>query len=339
MNASATPAGLASALKRFLGEYLPQQRAYSAHTILSYRDTWKLLLQFAAGRKRRVADLTVGDLAPATITAFLHDLETTRGNGPATRNVRLSAIHSFFDYLGAECPEHLVQAQRVLSVPFKRTDHRAIDYLEAEELRAILDGIDRSTGAGRRDYVLLTLMFNTGARVDEIVSLKTIDLRLAPPPTVRFFGKGRRERLCPLWPETARLLKQYLDDAGLELRDPQPLFRNHRGAPLTRFGVRLILQRHVRHAVKKVPSLQGKRIHPHSIRHSTAVHLLKSGVDLSTIAHWLGHSGLQTVHKYAAVDLEGKRAALAKAQPVISQSAQPPRWRTNPDLLNWLQSL
>lgn len=339
MNASATPFGLASALKRFLGEYLPQQRAYSAHTILSYRDTWKLLLQFAAGRKRRVADLTVGDLLPATITAFLQHLETTRGNSPATRNVRLSAIHSFFDYLGAECPEHLAQAQRVLSVPFKRTDHRVIDYLEAEELRAILDGIDRSTGAGRRDYVLLTLMFNTGARVHEIVSLKTTDLRLAAPPTVRFFGKGRRERLCPLWPETARLLKQYLDDAALELRDPQPLFRNHRGAPLTRFGVRLILQRHVRQAVKKVPSLQGKRIHPHSIRHSAAVHLLKAGVDLSTIAHWLGHSGLQTVHKYAAVDLEGKRAALAKAQPVIGQSAQAPRWRTDPDLLKWLESL
>jgi integrase/recombinase XerD len=339
MNASATPAGLASALKRFLGEYLPQHRAYSAHTILSYRDTWKLLLRFAAGRKRRVADLTIGDLAPTTVTAFLQHLETTRGNSPATRNVRLSAIHSFFDYLGAECPEHLAQAQRILSVPFKRTDHRTIDYLEVEELRAILDGIDRSTGAGRRDYVLLTLMFNTGARVHEIVSLKTTDLRLAAPPTVRFFGKGRRERLCPLWPETARLLKQHLADAALELRDPQPLFRNHRGAPLTRFGARLILQRHVRQAVQTVPSLQGKRIHPHSIRHSAAVHLLKAGVDLSTIAHWLGHSGLQTVHQYAAVDLEGKRAALAKAQPVIGQSARSPRWRTDPDLLKWLESL
>ena len=278
MNTSATPAGLATALKRFLGEYLPQQRAYSAHTILSYRDTWKLLLQFAAGRKRRVADLTVGDLAPATITAFLHYLETTRGNGAATRNVRLSAIHSFFDYLGAECPEHLVQAQRILSVPFKRTDHRAIDYLEAEEFRALLGSIDRSTGAGRRDYLLLALLFNTGARVQEIVTLKTTDLRLAAAPTVKFFGKGRRERLCPLWPETARLLKQHLDDTGLELRDPQPLFRNHRGAPLTRFGVRLILQRHVRQASKNVPSLQRKRIHPHSLRHYADLRTMPFGV-------------------------------------------------------------
>ena len=339
MTISATPAGLATALKRFLGEYLPQQRAYSAHTILSYRDTWKLLLQFAAGRKGRVVDLTVHDLTPAIITAFLQHCETVRGNGAATRNVRLSAIHSFFEYLGAECPEHLTQTQRVLSVPFKRTDHRTIEYLEAKELRAVLDSIDRTTLAGRRDYVLLTLLFNTGARVQEVVTLKTTDLRLAPPPTVRFFGKGRKERLCPLWPETARLLKQHIDDTGHNLRESQLLFQNHRGAPLTRFGARLILQRHVRRAAKALPSLQHKRIHPHSLRHGTAVHLLKSGVDLSTIAHWLGHSSIQTTHKYVAIDLEAKRAALAKAQPLTSKSVKSPSWRTDPDLLNWLKSL
>jgi site-specific recombinase XerD len=146
-----------------------------------------------AGRKRRVADLTVADLSPTTITAFLHHLETVRGNGATTRNVRLSAIHSFFDFFGAQHPEHLAQAQRVLSVPFKRTDHRTIDYLEAEELRAVLEGIDRSTLAGRRDYVLLALLFNTGARIPKAVSLQTTDLRLAAPPTVKFLGKGRKE--------------------------------------------------------------------------------------------------------------------------------------------------
>jgi len=339
MNPTTAPNRLAVALKRFLGEYLPQQRAFSPHTILSYRDTWKLLLQFAAGRKRRVADLTVAELSPTTITAFLHHLETVRGNGAATRNVRLSAIHSFFDFFGAQHPEHLAQAQRVLSVPFKRTNHRTIDYLEAEELRAVLEAIDRSTLAGRRDYVLLALLFNTGARIQEAVSLQTTDLRLAPPPTVKFLGKGRKERLCPLWPETVRLLKAHLADTGLDLREPQPLFRNHRGNPLTRFGARIILQRHVQRAAKLVPSLQHKRIHPHSLRHSTAVHLLKSGVDFSTIAHWLGHAGNQTVYKYVAIDLEGKRAALAKAQPLLKSSPKPPRWRTDPDLLHWLQSL
>ena len=339
MNTPTAANRLATALKRFLGEYLPQQRAFSPHTILSYRDTWKLLLQFVAGRKRRVADLTVADLSPTTITAFLHHLETGRGNGAATRNVRLSAIHSFFDFFGAQHPEHLAQAQRVLSVPFKRTDQRTSDYLAAEELRAVLEGIDRSTLAGRRDYVLLVLLFNTGARIQEAVSLQTTDLRLAAPPTVKLFGKGRKERLCPLWPETVRLLKDHLADTGLDLREAQPVFRNHRVTPLTRFGARLILQRHVRQVAKQVPSLQHKRIHPHSLRHSTAVHLLKSGVDLSTIAHWLGHAGIQTAHKYVAVDLEGKRAALAKAQSVLSQSTKPPRWRTDQNLLNWLQSL
>jgi len=339
MNPATAPNRLATALKRFLGEYLPQQRAFSPHTILSYRDTWKMLLQFAAGRKRRVADLTVADLSPTTITASLHHLETVRGNGAATRNVRLSAIHSFFDFFGGQHPEHLAQAQRVLSVPFKRTDHRVIDYLEAEELRAVLEGIDRSTLAGRRDDVLLALLFNTGARIQEAVSLQTAGLRLAAPPTVKFLGKGRKERLCPLWPETVRLLKAHLADTGLDLREPQPLFRNHRGTPLTRFGARLILQRHVQRAAKQVPSLQHKRIHPHSLRHSAAVHLLKSGVDFSTIAHWLGHAGTQTVYKYVAIDLEGKRAALAKAQPVLKSSPSPPRWRTDPDLLHWLQSL
>ncbi len=339
MKPAPTPHQLATALKRFLGEYLPQQRAFSPHTILSYRDTWKLLLQFAAGRKRRVADLTVANLSPTTITAFLHHLETGRGNGAATRNVRLSAIHTFFDFFGTQHPEHLAQAQRVLSVPFKRTDQRTIDYLEVEELRAVLEGIDRATLAGRRDYVLLVLLFNTGARIQEAVSLQTTDLRLAPPPTVKLLGKGRKERLCPLWPETVRLLKAHLADTGLDLREPQLLFRNHRGTPLTRFGARLILQRHVQRAAKQVPSLQHKRIHPHSLRHSAAVHLLKSGVDFSTIAHWLGHAGTQTVYKYVAIDLEGKRAALAKAQPVLKSSPQPPRWRTDPDLLNWLQSL
>lgn len=339
MNSTTAPNQLATALKRFLGDYLPQQRAYSPNTILSYRDTWKLLLQFAAGRKRRVADLTVADLSPATITAFLHHLETGRGNAATTRNVRLSAIHSFFDFLGAQHPEHLAQAQRVLSVPFKRTNQRTIDYLEAEELRAVLEGMDRSTWAGRRDYVLLALLFNTGARIQEAVSLQTTDLRLTAPPTVKFLGKGRKERLCPLWPETVRLLKTHLADTGLELHAPAPLFRNHRGTPLTRFGARLILQRHVQRAAKQLPSLQHKRIHPHSLRHSAAVHLLKAGVDFSTIAHWLGHAGTQTVYKYVAIDLEGKRAALAKARPVLKSSLKLPRWRTDPDLLHWLQSL
>jgi site-specific recombinase XerD len=329
---------LALAVRRFLGDYLPHQRAFSVLTIRSYRDSLKLLLQFAARPKRRVADLTVLDLTPANIIGFLDHLEAHRGNEATTRNVRLSAIHSFFDYLGAGWPEHLDQARRVLAITFKRTTHRTIDYVEAEELRTILEQIDQRTVWGRRDYVLLALMFNTGARVSEIVALQTSDLRLTAPHSVRLLGKGRRERICPLWPETARLLQRHLADTGLEPQVPQALFRNHRGTPLTRFGARLILQRHVARALTALPALKSKRIHPHSIRHSTAIYLLKSGVDFSTIAHWMGHKSLNTTHRYTAIDLEAKRAALAKAEPVTN-SKKLPRWRTNNDLLTWLESL
>lgn len=329
---------LALAVQRFLGDYLPHQRAFSVHTIRSYRDSLKLLLQFAAGRKRRVADLMVNDLTPAKIIAFLDHLEAHRGNEATTRNVRLSAIHSFFDYLGAGWPEHLDQARRVLAIAFKRTTHRTIDYLEAEEVRTILEQIDRRTVWGRRDYALLALMFNTGARVQEVVTLQTTDLRLTAPYSVRLLGKGRRERICPLWPETARMLQQHLTDTDLDAQVPQPLFRNHCGNPLTRFGARLILQRHVARATSVLPTLKRKRIHPHSIRHSTAVHLLRSGVDFSTIAHWMGHKSLNTTNQYTVIDLEAKRAALAKAEPVTTLKRLP-RWRTDNDLLSWLESL
>lgn len=329
---------LALAIRRFLGDYLPHQRAFSAHTIRSYRDSLKLLLHFAAKPKRRISDLRVIDLMPVKIIAFLDHLEQHRRNDAATRNVRLSAIHSFFDYLGAEWPEHLDQARRILAITFKRTAHRTIDYLEAEELRTILEQIDRRTVWGRRDYVLLALLFNTGARVQEVVALQTTDLRLTAPHSVKFFGKGRRERICPLWPETARLLEQHITDTALDPQNPQSLFQNHRGTPLTRFGARLILQRHVRRASAVLPTLKRKRIHPHSLRHGTAVHLLKSGVDLSTIAHWLGHTSINTTHKYVTIDLEAKRAAIAKAKPV-TKSARLPRWRTDKDLLTWLESL
>ena len=267
---ASTPPVLPSALKRFLGEYLPRQRAYSPHTILSYRDSLKLLLQFVAGKKRSVADLTVSDLSPASITAFLNHLEAKRRNGATTRNVRLAAVHSFFRFLGAEYPEHLEQTHRVLSIPFKRVVQRSVDYLEAEELRAVLSGIDRSTAAGRRDYALLLLLFNTGARVQEIVSLKSTDLHLTPPPSVKLMGKGRRERFCPLWPETVRLLRQHLAETGFDPQEPQPLFRNHRGGALTRFGIRFVLHRYVQRAAQTQLSLQRKRIHPHSVRHYAA---------------------------------------------------------------------
>ena len=333
------PEVLAAAVKGFLGDYLPHQRACSAHTILSYRDSLKLFLQFAAGTKRKTTELTVERLNPQTVTAFLDHLESKRGNGPATRNVRLTAIHSFFEYLGREHPEHLLHARRVLSVPFKRTTQRAVDYLNTEELRRVLEAVDRSTLMGRRDYLLLTVLFNTGARVQEVVSLNTTDVRLIPPASIKFLAKGRKERICPLWPETAKLIKQFCHEAAWALTEPRPLFCNHRGGRLTRFGARLILLRHAEHAAKSYPPLARKRIHPHVLRHSTAVHLLKAGVDLSTIAHWLGHASINTTHKYLTIDMEAKRAALAAAGPVVAKVNGAVRRRMSENLIQWLESL
>jgi integrase/recombinase XerD len=274
---------LACALNGFFTDYLPRQRALSPHTLHSYRDSLKLLLQFVAGKNGDPSQLTIEALTVERITAFLHHLEKARGNQSSTRNVRLSAVHSFFRYAGGQYPEHLAQAQRILAVPFKRSTTREIQHLDFAEILAVLGVIDRSTEQGCRDLALLILMFNTGARVSEIVGLQTSDLRLTSPPSIVLRGKGRKERTCPLWPETAHLLQKLVEQRGVQLNQSVALFLNHRGTPLTRFGVRLILRKHIHKAVQREPSLKKKRLHPHSLRHSTAVHLLRSGVDLSTV--------------------------------------------------------
>lgn len=202
-----------------------------------------------------------------------------------------------------------------------------------------MDAINRSTPEGRRDFTLLSLLFNTGARVSEIVQLKACDLHLNPPASVLLRGKGRRERICPLWPETARLLQEHLTEQGLHPDRPDILFRNRLGTPLTRFGVRVILRRHGQQAARQRPSLKHKRLHPHCLRHSTATHLLRAGVDLSSIAHWLGHASINTTNKYLTLNLETKRQALAKAKPLAPKRRKPGRWRQDQNLIAWLESL
>ncbi|MBL9186678.1 MAG: site-specific integrase [Opitutaceae bacterium] len=330
---------LAHSLHVFLVEYLPRQRAISPHTVHSYRDSLKLLLQFVAGKKGDVSALKLENLSVDRVTAFLLHLEKVRKNRASTRNVRLSAIHSFFRYVGTQHPEYVEQTQRVLGIPFKRVETRAIQHVEFSELQTMLDGIDRSRADGRRDFALLNVLFNTGARVSEIVGLMAADLRLAGPPSVLLRGKGRKERVCPLWPATARLLREHLEERGITPDRPETVFRNHRGAPLTRFGIRVILRKHVQRTAVAMPSLAHKRIHPHSLRHGTAVHLLRAGVDLSSIAHWLGHASLNTTNKYLAMDLETKREALAKTEPLLNRRKHPAAWRRDPGLIKWLESL
>ena len=336
---SSKPSTLARALKSFFMDYLPRQRALSPLTLQSYRDSLKLLLRFAAGEKGDPGQLGVEELGVPMITAFLQSLETTRQNQASTRNVRLSAIHSFFRYLGAQFPEYLEQAQRVLGIPFKRTGTREIEHLDLEEIQAVLKAAELHQSHGCRDVALLSLMFNTGARVSEIVGLNTEDLRLAAPCSVLLRGKGRKERTCPLWPETAGLLQKLIGQRDPPPSASAPLFLNERGGRLTRFGVRLILGKYVKKAALRHPSLRNKRLHPHSVRHSTAVHLLRSGVDLSTIAHWLGHAGVNTTNKYLSIDLEAKREALAKAKPLLKGRRHSAKWHQDPELIAWLTNL
>lgn len=337
---TSSPNALASTLRAFFGEHLPTIRGVSPHTIRSYRDSAVLLLRFLARTTGRpVAALDVPDLTVEHIVAFLHHLEQERHVTATTRNVRLAAIHAFARFLAAQEPTHLDPAQRILGIPFKRARSRPITYLEHEELAAVLDSVDRSTRAGRRDYTLLATMFNTGARVQEILDLRASDLQLTKPYQLRLMGKGRKVRWCPLWPQTAKLVRAWCLERQLDVRSEALVFINQRGGPLTRFGVRFILAKHVRRTAQHVPRLKTKRLHPHSLRHSTAVHLLKSGVDLTTIAHWLGHASVNTTNRYVTVDLDLKRKALDRAAPLgPSRSSRAP-WRHDTSVLEWLEAL
>ena len=333
------PNPLAIALREFFSEFIPRARGLSPCTLLSYRDSIILLLWFMADHLGRpVAELGMEAITPEVVMAFLDHLETGRHNKASTRNVRLAAIHAFARHVATSRPECLEGCQRILAVPFKRAGARVVDYLDFEEIQAILAGIDRSSLDGRRDFVLLATMFNTGARVQEILDLRPCDLQLERPFQLRLFGKGRKERICPLWPQTAQLLRAFLAEAGTEAASRERLFRNHRGMPLTRFGIRYLLAKYCDQAKSSVPSLSGKRLHPHSMRHSTAVHLLQAGVDLPTISHWLGHASLNTTNRYAKVDLEMKRRAIAKAEP-LAPGAPEATWRTDGAILDWLESL
>jgi integrase/recombinase XerD len=333
-----SPNLLGAIVRDYFTDHLPRLRGSSPHTIHSYRDSIVLLLRFLSQRRDKpVVRLDLTDLDPPGILAFLAHLEEERKNGVSTRNVRLSAIHALFHFVASRNPEHLELAQRILGIPFKRARQRAIDYLEYEEIDAILKTINRESPQGSRDYALLAAMFNSGARVQEIVDLRACDLQLTKPFQVRLFGKGKKERYCPLWPQTATVLRVFCQQRNLDLRSESRVFLNHRGQPITRFGIRHILARCLGLACEVAPNLRKKRLHPHSVRHSMAVALLKSGVDLSTISHLLGHASPTTTNRYARVDLEMKRQAIAKVKPVPCQPGKP--WSKDHTILDWLESL
>jgi len=324
-------------LYSFFHEWLVEQRNASTRTIWAYRDAWRLFLQFVAARQQKpVAALQLEHLTGANVLAFLQHLEQQRRSSINTRNCRLAALRSFFGFVAAREPLAAQQCAEVLRVPFKRAPRKAICYLESAEVAAILSQPDRTTVEGQRDHALLALLYNTGARIQEALNLRPQDLYLKSPAHVRLLGKGRKERISPIWQETATLLQALLRRQSRHA--DEFLFVDRYREPLSASGFRFRLKQYVRAAAQHVPTLSLKRITPHVFRHTTAVHLVAAGVDVTVIRSWLGHAQLDTTNHYAQANLETKRKALEQVDPTL-RPAKPPRWKRDADLLAWLDSL
>lgn len=314
---------------------LIDQRGASARTIESYRDAFELLFAFITRRSGKdPSALQMTDLDAPLVLDFLDYLETERGNCVRTRNARLAAIHSFMRYASVRDPASLAVTQRVLAIPSKRFDRPVLGYLSREQVAAILAAPDRRTWCGHRDAVLLATLYNTGARVSEITGLRVRDVLLDRQTAVHLHGKGRKQRVIPLWKSTARELRSWLRRS--QLQPDAALFPNRAGGQLTRSGVRDRLDRAVATAQRRCPSLQGRPVSPHTLRHSTAVHLLESGVDLSVIAMWLGHASPATTHQYLDADLAAKEAVLRH---LTDPGTTRTRYRPGDRLLTFLETL
>jgi site-specific recombinase XerD len=324
-------------LHGFFNEWMTRQKNLSQHTVRSYRDTWKLLLNFLSDRKHRsIAALSLTDIDEAEVIAFLQYLEDKRNVSISTRNCRLAAIHSFFGYAARQEPLMVAQCSRIARIPVKKTVTPTMSYLDADEVRAVLRQPDRSTPEGHRDHVLLALLYNTGARIQEALNVCPGAIRFESPAQVQLLGKGSKTRVCPLWRETVDLIQSLL--TRIPRQEGQPIFVNRYGQALTARGVRFKLTRYLRAAAREVPSLAKKRVSPHTFRHTVGVQLVASGVDVTVIRNWLGHANLDTTNRYARANLETKRKALEQIDS-STRPARPPRWKRNPDLLEWLNSL
>lgn len=321
-------------VRRFLLEYLVTDRNLARNTQASYRDTLILLLPYLSeARKKSVDRLAIDDLSPSLLRSFLAYLEKERGCSGVTRNIRLSTVHSLARFIGMHSPEHVAWTAEIRAIPFRKTAKATLTYMDKPEIDALLQVPDIRTPVGRRDYALLLFMYNTGARADEVAHLTVGDCALHGSLAVRLVGKANKARWCPLWPDVADILRPFV--AGRAIHDF--VFLNRLGQPLTRFGIYGLVRRVVAQAAETLPSLAAKRISPHCIRHSCAVHLLRSGNDINTIRAWLGHVSLDTTNIYAEVDLEMKAKALALCDIPNGQSNQP--WHTDPGIMGFLKSL
>ncbi len=328
-------------IRDFFEKYITSERGLSSHTILAYRDTWKLFLGFAAEYHRKpCVELQVEDIAADTVRQFLLHLEKKRQNGIRTRNARLAAIRSFFRYLTSLDPRLLAISQAVLGIPFKREAHSVMGYLDREEVIHLLNHINTRTSHGKRNEAILRMIYNTGARAQELIDLDVPQIRFNRPYMVRILGKGHKERTCPLWPETVDALKIYLEERGVRFSERVPLFLNAKGQRLSRFGLRYLIIQWVGMAAKTAPTLLARKIGPHTFRHTTAMHLLQSGVDLNMIRSWLGHSSIETTHGYIELDMEMKRKTLQSCEKFLPKVGKHgPSWQRDKGILEWLSRL
>ena len=326
---------LAPLLQSYFTDRLLRQRHASPNTIASYRDTFRLLLTFVKAKTGKPpSKITLEDLDAALIGAFLAHLESDRGNSVRTRNARLTAIHSLFNYLSLQAPEHAELIQRVLAIPPKRFDTALISYLERPEIEALLQSPDRSTRIGRRDHALLLLAVQTGLRVSELASLRCQDLHLGPAVHVRCDGKGRKERCTPLTKPTVAVLRSWLRERNGHGNDP--LFPSSTGQHLTRNAIWRLVAKHAASAADRCPSIAAKQITPHTLRHTAAMTLLHAGVDPAVIALWLGHESLESTASYLHADMTIKERALERTAP---PNARPGRYRPPDDLKDFLDQL
>jgi site-specific recombinase XerD len=324
----------ASMLQHFFLKRLVQQRNASPHTIASYRDTFRLLLDHVSRRTHKPpSSLTIEDLDARAILEFLDHIENDRCNVPSSRNVRLAAIRSFFRSCAYLAPGSLGVIEKILAIPMKKTTSREVGFLSAEEMQAIIDAPNLATWNGLRDHTMFATLYNTGVRVSEVTGMKIMDLSLSSS-SVRIHGKGRKDRVMPLWQSTVKLLKNWLTHVD---RDPEkPLFPNARGKPMTRHGVEYRLGIAKKTAESQCPSLKEKHVSPHLIRHTTAIHLLQSGIDISVIALWLGHESPVTTHHYLQADLAMKKQVLEKLAPPHMKNIL---FKPGDALLGFLESL
>lgn len=330
---------LAPWIKRFLMEYLPSDRNFARNTQHSYRDALRLLIIFAKTTLHKKPDeLLVEDLGTDLVRRFLRHIEERRKCSVSTRNQRLAALRTLATFISERSPEHLSWCAQIRSIPFKKAGHRPVGYLEKDEIEALLAAPDCCSRLGSRDHALLLFLYNTGARADEAAQLTVGDLRLHRPQEksqsfVQLRGKGNKIRFCPLWESTTTVLQEMVAGRAEQER----VFLGRSARAMTRFGVHDIVTRYARRTRSNRKNLQHKRIGPHTIRHTTATHLLRAGVDINTIRAWLGHVSIDTTNIYAESDLEMKAKALGMCEAKLERKQK--RWRDNPDLLQFLDQL